>query len=222
MKRISLSLAAVLLLAACSSQQTVNYKLTFTNVDKSQEPLLTTTSMEVIDRRLGHLGVQKLKSSINSTNIDQPILSVTLPDKQSADALTSELTEPFTLSVMTETTGTEKPDITIDGQGGFKNAGITEKDFEWVDSGKDPASSKGEVRLTLTPDGKTKIQTLFHEMKGKSIGIFVRDKLVSLLTVETDQIPDALIIRDVPSPDIAQIFADDMDVGLHVTFTPVP
>lgn len=222
MKRISLSLATALLLAACSSQQTVTYRLAFDVTDPKLQQELTQISMEVIERRLGHLGVQMLDRSADASKPDAPLLTIVLPDKESADALTGELTAPFSLTVMAEAAAGEKADITIEGRGGFTDTGINEDDFEWVEARKDPASNKGEVGMALTADGQKKMQALFSRMKGKSIGIFVRNKLVSLLKIETDKVPTTLVIHDVPSPDIARIFADDMDVGLHVTFTPVP
>ncbi len=221
MKRISISLATVLLLAACSSEQTVTYRLDFDVTDKTVQDTLTKTSMEVVERRLGHLGVQLIKKE-TTTKDDKTFLSVTLPDAESATALTGELTATFDLKVMREASAGQPFDVTIEGRGSFADTGINQEDFEWVEAHRDEATGKGAVGLTLTADGQKKMQTLFKTMKGKSIGIFVRGKLVSLLKIQTDEAPANLIIRDVPSPDIAQIFADDMDVGLHVTFTPVP
>lgn len=221
MKRISLSLATILLLTACSGGQTVVYRLDFKNAGAHQLEGLTAASMEVIERRLAHLEVELLEKKTETRN-DQTFLSVTLPSKEAGDALTAELVKPFDLTVMGETEPHETADITIEDRGSFTKTDITQDDFTWVDARKDPTNGMGEVRLILTDDGRTKINALFARLKGKSIGIFVRDRLVSLLKVQTDAVPDNLIIRDVPSVDIAGIFADDMNVGLHVTFTPVP
>lgn len=221
MKRISFSLATILLLTACSTQQTVKYRLDFDIEDKNIQQSLLTTSQEVIERRLAHLGKQMVSKSVEIVD-GKPVLHITLPDADTAKALTDELTEPFNLTVMGETGPGEKVDVTIQDRGNYTKSDITEQDFEWVEARKDPNSNKGEVGLKLTDEGKTKIQALFKRMKGKSVGIFVRGNLVSLLKVETDQVPNDLIIHDVPSADIAQIFADDMDTGLHVIFTPVP
>ncbi len=221
MKRISLSLATFLFLAACSGQQDVQYRLDFKNADATQLQGLTVASMEVIERRLAHLGVEPVEKNTDVQG-DETIISLTLPTKEAADALTAELVEPFDLTVMGETGTNETADVTIEGRGSYTRTDITQDDFTWVDARKDPTNGKGEVRLLLTDSGRTKINALFARLKGKSMGIFVRGRLVSLLKVQTDSIPDNLIIRDVPSVDIASIFADDMNVGLHVTFTPVP
>lgn len=221
MKRISLSLATILLLTACSSERTARYRLTFDVDGVDQQQLLTTASMDVIDRRLAHLGVQGSDKQTLTQNQDT-IIAVRLPNQEAADALTAELVEPFDLAIMSETAPGEAVDVTIEERGNFTKTNITHDDFIWVDARKDPKSGKGEVRLQLTEEGRTKIRALFQRMEGKSIGIFVRERLVSLLTVQTGDVPNDLIIQDVPSADIATIFADDMNVGLHVTFTPVP
>ncbi len=221
MKRISFSLATILLLTACSTQQTVKYRLDFDVTDKDDQQMLLTTSQEVIERRLAHLGKQMVSKTVEIVD-GKPVLLITLPDGDTAKQLTEELTAPFDLTVMGETLPGEKADTTIENRGSYTKSGITEDDFEWVEARKDPNSNKGEVGLKLTEAGQVKIRDLFKRMKGKSIGIFVRGKLVSLLNVQTDDVPKDLIIHDVPSADIAQIFADDMDTGLHVTFTPVP
>ncbi|UPA22405.1 hypothetical protein K8942_05145 [Candidatus Peribacteria bacterium] len=221
MKRISLSLATILLLAACSTEQTARYRLTFDVTDVSDQQALTTASMDVIDRRLAHLGVQMTGKDTQVQN-NETVLVVRLPNQEAADALTAELVQPFDLSIMSETGPNETVDLTIEGRGNFTKTDITQEDFTWVAARKDPKNGRGEVRLQLTEEGRTKIQALFKKMQGKSIGIFVRGRLVSLLTVQSDEVPNDLIIRDVPNADIATIFADDMNVGLHVTFTPVP
>lgn len=222
MKRLLLGLsAAVIVLAGCSSQTTVRYNLTF-NVSKAEDQLsLTQASMRVVERRLEHLGEQLLDKQID-TKTKQTAIIITVPDKGAADELTKELTEPFKVRIMAQTGTGETADITVDGQGGFKETGITEKDLLWVDARTDPQNGKGEVGLEFTDAGKIKMQALFRQMVGKNIGIFVRDRLVSKLHIATDNIPNTIVIRDIPSADVAMVFADDMNVGLHVTFTPVP
>jgi preprotein translocase subunit SecD len=109
----------------------------------------------------------------------------------------------------------------VEGHGEFAATGITEEDMVWADAAEDE-QKKGVVRLTFTPQGSQKLAAVFKENKGKSIGIFVRDRLISKLTVQTDVIEDHIVIRDIPSSELARIFVDDLNVGLHVTFTKLP
>ena len=50
----------------------------------------------------------------------------------------------------------------------------------------------------------------------------MRDQLVSTLLVDTDEVKDKIVIQSIPNPELAEIFSDDVNVGIHVTFTPVP
>ncbi|HVW66238.1 MAG TPA: lipoprotein [Candidatus Peribacteraceae bacterium] len=226
MKRLVLGLSAAIILAGCSTQTTVRYTLTFNVTDSNVQDSLAFASQRVAERRLEHLNEQIISDTIDTSK--KPFtLSITVPDKGAADELTKELTAPFSLQVMAQTGTGETADIMVQGQGSFRKTGITEKDLTGVVSHKD-ADGKGEVALLLTPDGQAKMQDLFKQTVGRNIGIFVREggskdyQLVSKLHVQTTVAPDNIVISNIPSSDLADVFADDMNVGLHVTFTPVP
>lgn len=225
MKRLSLclSIIASLSLAACASENTVTYQLTFSpSTDAVTRDTLSEASLRVIERRLDHLGQSLISNSAIKTG-SGVMLEVTFSgDEEVAEVLTAELVAPFSMKVMAQAGEGETADITVEGHGGFIDSGINEKDLQWVDAGKNNTTNKGEVRMIFTTAGRIKMQALFQTLKGKDIGLFVRDKLVSKLHITTDTLPEDIVIRDIPTPEVAQVFADDMDVGLHVTFTPVP
>jgi preprotein translocase subunit SecD len=216
----TLLLSAILLLAGCTSNA-INYQLTFNLTDPAIQSDLTSRSLRVIDRRLERIGERVMKNSITK-NEEGVLLTLELSDAVAIDTLSEELTAPFTLRIMRQAVGTEAPDAVVTGHGGFMETGLTEAHLNWADAREDPATQKGEVRLTFTPEGRALLADVFKKNKGKYIGLFVRDKLVSKLLVETDELKETIIIRDIPSPDVASIFADDLNVGLHVTFTPLP
>lgn len=226
MKRLLLGLSAVIVLAGCNSQTTVRYSLTFNTTDSQSQENLTFAGQRVIERRLEHLNETIISNTIDSSKKPTTI-TVTVPDKAAADELTKELTAPFSMQIMAQTGTGETADITIEGQGSFRQTGISEKDLTEVVSHKDP-DGEGEVALLLTASGHTKMQQLFKQTVGSNIGIFVREggsaqyQLVSKLHVDTNVAPANIVISNIPSSDLADVFADDMNVGLHVTFTPVP
>ena len=41
-------------------------------------------------------------------------------------------------------------------------------------------------------------------------------------SLEAEEIKESILITDIPSVLLAQIFADDLNVGLHATFTRDP
>lgn len=215
----TLPLISLLLLAGCGSS-TITYDLAFSSIDDVRlEQELARQSMNVIERRLDRMGEKPLDMEISIGETTQ--IEVQVSSKDIADILTSELTEPFSLSVMSET-DLEHADITVEGHGSFEKTDITEADFEWVQAREDKESGQGEVRILLTEEGRTKMAAIFRVMKGKSIGIFVRDRLVSKLKVDTDELKDDIVIQGIPDPAMAEVFAEDVNVGLHVTFTPAP
>jgi len=137
------------------------------------------------------------------------------------EPLTAQLTEPFTMRIMAQVAD-GKGDITIEKQGSFKETGITEKHLLWVTGGKDTDPAKGRVLLEFSEEGRMLMGDVFRKNKGKYIGLFVRKHLVSKLLVESEEVKDTILITDIPSFTLAEIFADDLNVGLHAVFTPDP
>lgn len=97
--------------------------------------------------------------------------------------------------------------------------GITGADIQLVNAVQESTTGEAGVEIVLRESGRTKMATLFKNSPGQDIGVFVRDRLISSLSVN-GEIKERIVIRGIPSLDIAKIFADDVNVGLHVTLTP--
>ncbi len=228
MKRLILLSSSALLLVSCLGSSngqlswfstTRTYSLAFDTEDQGLRQQLIWQSMDVINRRLESLGEKTEDTQVKPG--DETQITIKVSDAEIADALTAQLTDPFTLVVGAESAA-EGADYTIEGHGSFTKTDVTGDDIEWVQARQEPGTTTGEVRLIFTQEGRTKMAALFKTMKGKSIGIFVRDRLISKLNVETDELKDDIVISGIPDAELADIFADDVNVGLHVTFTPVP
>jgi hypothetical protein len=218
MKRF-LPLAIVsLVLVGCSSSE-VQYRVTLDVPPQTDQATLLRTTLSVIERRL-----DRLEESIKDQSITQGSGSVTLrlvlSKQESADILTEELTQPFKLRIMNQVPDTQGQ-LEVQGHGWFAETGITQADIVWAEAAED-SKKKGVVRLIFTPAGREKLSALFRENKGNNIGIFVRDRLISKLTVHTDVLDENIVIREIPNAELARVFVDDLNVGLHVTFTPLP
>lgn len=210
-------LATVALLSACSSQATVSYEMTMNTPVPEEREELTKASLRVAERRLESMSETPLDQTVDMDS-DPPTMTLTVSSEDIASFLTEELTAPFTMEVMKEVAEGEG-DITVNGMGSFKKTGINQAHLVWVNAKEDGTEGKGMVRLVFSDEGRALMTQLFKESKGKNIGLFVRDRLVSKLMVETDLMQDEIIIRDIPSLALAQVFADDVNVGLHVLFT---
>ncbi len=223
MKRLLVLSTAFVALAACSGTASVRYQLAMPAVTDSAKILtLTQQSMRVMQQRLESMGEMPDIAVEQGSSTGSVIVGISTASQEALDALTGDLQEAFDFQIMSETQGGEQADTQVEGHGGFTKTGITGADLAWVEGGKEPDSDLGMVQLVFTQEGRTKMVDLFKRMEGKNIGIFVRGQLVSKLQVESAELKDDIIIRQIPNVDLAQTFGDDVNVGIHVTFTQLP
>jgi len=222
MKRFLALSVAIATLTACSGTPTARYQLTM-NVTKSEDVVqLTQESINVMQRRLEGMDETMIDNDVEETGSGSVIVSITAEHAEALATLTDSLQLPFDFAILAQVKGNQKADVTVEKFGGFAKTGITGNDLSWVEADKEPGQDLGRVHLIFTDEGRTKMADLFKKMKGKNIGIFVRGQLVSLLEVETDVLKDDIVIQQIPSFELAQAFAEDVNVGIHVTITPLP
>lgn len=219
MPRLTLPIAALLFLTACGTTN-VRYKISFNTSDTEQQSALTLASLRVVERRLARMGDQLVEHDLK-TRDQEVVIALKIRDKEASKTLTAELVKPFTLTVM-EQSPEDTADTVVEGHGGFRTTDVTQEHLQWVEArAHGPEGKMGMVILYFSQDGRALMQKVFKKNKGKAIGIFVRGQLVSKLTVDADKVKDDIVIQNIPSYEIARVFADDMNVGLHVTFTPL-
>lgn len=218
-KLLALSIVSVLTLSACSSSKgQVSYLLNYKTQDASLQANLLQASERVINSRAKALG-GKLLSKTAKQDGQKGRIDIGLSDPALEAPLTDGLVSPFSFAIMRKVEDKETPDLTVEKFGGFKKTDMTEKDLAWVTAGEDPANkTAGMANLKFTDDGKKKLQKTFTDNKGKTLGIFVRGQLTSLLQ-STGDLQDNIVISGIPSKDLAGIFADDVNVGTYVTFS---
>jgi hypothetical protein len=223
MKRFLALSVAILTLAACSpSAATVRYQLKMDVTDSADVTQLTQETFNVMQRRLDRMAEPITDMHVENQGSGSVILTLSVVNQEALDALTAQMQEPFTFEIMAQAEGGQTPDATVEGHGGFVKTDITGADLSWVEADQEPGTEMGRVHLVFTIDGRTKIADLFKRMKDKHIGIFVRGQLVSKLLVETDVLREDIVIQNIPSIELAQTFAEDVNTGIHVTVTPLP
>lgn len=213
-------LSMVTLLAGCGGSVASNYRLQFDTEETSRLTLLSLAVTRVVERRLEAMG-ESVKGLDISQKEEGPELTFTVETEAAAALLSDELTTPFDLKIMRETKVGETPTIEIEGHGGFIETGVTEEHLEWVEAAEE-LDNKGRITLSFSPEGRELMRTVFRQNVGRNIGLFVRGRLVAKLQVDTAELKDDIIITGIPSPELARVFADDVNVGLHVIFTPLP
>ncbi len=225
MKHLSLTLLSVLLLASCSGSttggaSTVGYSLTFTNADAAMQSKLVEAAERVINRRVTGLEGEVTKSTAERVSPTEVIVYTTVSDPTLIPAVTELLTAPFTFRVMRQAEAGEKPDATVEQEGSFKEVGITEKELQWITASGNPATEGGVAEISFNAAGQETLKKLLTGIQGKKVGLFVRGRLMSVFT-NAGKIEGNITITGIPSKTVAEIFADDVNVGAHVKFTQV-
>lgn len=220
MRRTALFLAAVCLLAGCSLQKKATYALTFNvNNDSIREELIW-SSLRLMERQADALKTHLTDKEVTpGSGTGAAFITIALQHSKRLPEMTAELTRPFSLRFMLEVPkGTG--DFDTKDQGSFKDTGVGGQDVFWAESAKDNLTGKGAVRLLFSKEGYERMRTLIDKNRNKNIGLFVQDKIVSKMLA--DSLKQDVVIRNIPNGDIADAFADQVKVGLHVTFTLQP
>lgn len=210
---IALSLG--LALASCGGPKTLTYRLQLATQDPAQRIELIDGTQRMVTRRMAAI-------SAKGTVIASPVgdagkLVIKLEDGGKASSVQNFLSQPFSFELKGAMKKTPPPPP---DQEEWTATGITGTDLQWLRAIGDKATGKIGVELIFTPEGKAKLKRVFDQFTGGELGIFVRDLLVSKLTVAGgSELDKSIIITGIPSPAVAQIFVDDVNVGLHVSFT---
>jgi hypothetical protein len=220
MRRLFFATGLVLLLAGCGSS-VLSYRLTYDTQDAARKTELSQAAERVLGRRLIGLKQDNVQPSDIKISADENTVEVHAASAAIANELTRQLTQPFTMSIMIQTESGASADLSNPKFGSFDQTGITEKDFDWVKAGNSGTmKGKGAVLLTFTKDGGVKLQEIFSANRGKTIGVFVRGLLMSRKVVTPQDTQESILVDGVPSAELASVFADDVNVGLHVKFAP--
>ncbi|MSR87045.1 hypothetical protein EXS70_02630 [Candidatus Peribacteria bacterium] len=221
MKKLLPILAFTLLLVACG-EKTVSFTVTMDTQDPKLRSDLMAAIPRVVDGRVEakkkHVVVQSLEEKDGAL-----VLTATVSDAEAAELLKNGLTAPYSMAIMKKVDA-GMGDMISEKFGDFKETGISTKHFAWVVAGV--TSSTGEERgmavIQLTPDGQSLLKDMFSTNRGSTIGIFARGQLMSIKTVDTTDKQDSIAVDGIPNGALAAAFADDANVGLHVTFTSQP
>jgi hypothetical protein len=220
MRRITCSiLCSSLLLVSCGSA-TQRFTLHFDLTDAKLQQELTEATSRMVKRRLEAQKKSLVKSEVSTVD-GSTVITVTASDAQGMATLKDSLLQPFTLEVMRQVEKGQG-DIISEKFGEFKETGLTGKDVTWVSPGirKFAGQERGFVDVIFSEEGTKKLQEVFRQNMGGVIGVFVRGLLVSKKIVEeSDPKQSGMTIDNIPSAGLAEAFADDVNIGLHVTFT---
>lgn len=224
MKRTLLPALFVLLLTACTSDPTtLSYNVTFDTKDNARRNDLSLATRHVIERRLERLGGFLLDYDIaHDDETDTTQIDVRIDDPDAAKALDAEMLAPFHFELRYLVSEPQEGDIAVEGTGHFRASGIGKPDVDWViGETTEPPLNRGRVLIGFTDEGSVKMEQLFTEQNGNTVGLFVRERLTAAVKIAAEDFDRVMVIEGLPSGELAKVFADDMNVGIHMTFSPL-
>lgn len=213
-KRLTL-LGLTILLAACSSTTATYSVVTNTELDARYRSALPVATSKMIERRLQAMGTEA-KSINYGKKGDTETVTVKLNTAEEKEALTERLVDSFTFEIMLESTE-EEADVVVADTQFFRKTELSMSDVYWVIAG-DNGPRGGKAAILFTQNGAEKMRALLTENGGKHIGLFIRGILTAKLLVEPGGFEDHIVISQIPTAELADVFADDVNVGLHVDF----
>ena len=170
----------------------------------------------VMLRRLAAAEVQGAQVSTLPTSSGSATLTMKLPNAAASDTAARILSEQFTFDIRLELPGAN-PDKLDSSE--WQPTALTGSSLQWLQVIASSSTGEVGVELELTPSGRKALGNIFKGNTGKHVGIFVRDLLVSKLKIDSEKVSDHIIISGIPSEKVAEIFADDVNVGLRVSFS---
>ncbi len=213
--RTPLLIGSLMILAACGSSVQLTFQATSSLDDAAKNQLLFQAAERVFTRRLAAVNVESPKVKVITQDKATASVSMSVPSA-SVETVERIASDPFTFEIRLED-GVIK-DSTGADQTNWVPTGVDGSMLEWVQPVKSPDGSDIGVELEFSETGRSKLQEAFKGNQGKDVGIFVRDLLVSKLKINSDKPNEHIIIGGIPSAKVAEIFADDVNVGLHLSF----
>jgi len=219
MRRFLVGSCVALVLAGCGGGSTVarlQLQLSAEGAKRSTE--ITEAVQRMVESRLAALDE---KGSITvETQDGKPVLVMTVDNDVVAEKLTSDLQVPLDFRLMKAVPNGQEAEVVVDKFGGFVSTGVNTTSILWA-TPSETKDGKGFISIMLTPAGQAELKKVFAENRGNQIAVFVRERLMSVKTVTVNDNKDTIDIDSIPSAAIAKIFADDVNVGAHVTFQSV-
>lgn len=217
-RHLFIGTACALSLTACGSKGvTAVYDFTVDVTEPERVTNLVESVERVLARRLAAAEVPDVTVSTVPSDHGGTV-TLELPDAEAA-----EIADAITKATFTFDIRIEKPSPTGEpnNEANWIKTPLTKSGLTWVQATGNRATGAISIDLQFNEEGAQHLKQIFADNKGKNIGIFVRDLLVSKLKIESTEVSDHVVIEGVPSAKVAEVFADDVNVGLHVTFLPV-
>lgn len=214
--RTPVLIGSLMVLAACGSSVQLSYTAKSSVDDPARNTLIFQATERVLTRRLAAVNVASPRVTVVPQDSTTATVNMTVPGA-SVDTVNRIVSDPFTFEIRMEK-GMVKDAAGVE-QTDWQPTGVDGSMLDWVQPVQNADSSIIGVELRFSEAGRTKLKEAFRGNKGRDVGVFVRDLLVSKLKINTEVLDEHIVISGIPSAKVAEIFADDVNVGLHISFT---
>ena len=220
MKTIKLTTLAIsaLLLTACGTSS-VSYDLNLNLKSPDYEENVLDAAKLIVERHIkaaeASIGVEE---TINEIERNGTTIKVTFNNEEMIEELNNRLTRPFAFEFM-EVVPIEEAQVVVAETEGYSPFGLTGDHVDWL-TAEGGDGTPGIVTVKFTEEGAEVKNKMFGERVGENVGLFVRGMPVYKLLIEEDDIEGNTLALNIPDAALGYIFADDVNVGLQVTFTP--
>lgn len=216
-----LSIGFLVLLSACSGKQTITYTLKISAPTDARAMELLQATERVMNRKMAAAKIANGHATALPTGPKTGTMTITVPGNAAADKVKSIIAQPFSFDLRIK-----KPDVDLSAKNTESDiwlpTALTGSNLESIQAIGNSRTGAVSIELNFTPSGRTMLESVFRENKGRNIGIFVRGLLVSLLSVQGERMNGRVVIEGIPSAPVAEVFADDVNVSLGVLFVPAP
>ncbi len=222
-KAVIALLIGMIALAGCQARRSLTYDVSLTLPDESRSLELMNATERVVNRRMHSLTVDG-SAAIIPTSKDKGKLKISVHDGASGKRVSDMLAQPFSFDVRVSkenARAASQQNSSSRGTDTWLPTGITGAELQWVSPIGDRTTGKIGVEFTFSPAGQQKLADVVRKNAGKSLGMFVRGLLVTKVSIEAKKIQQHIVVIGIPSPEIANVFTDDVNVGLHARLTPV-
>jgi hypothetical protein len=221
MKKLLLPTLFALILSGCGSSTSISMDVQFTTSGNDDRAELVLATKHIAERRLERLETEISDFDVTYGEDSSAVIVISGSNSDAMQDLLAQMTDPFAVEIRLQAEVHEEGDIEVEGLGSFRDIDIHKEDMRWVLSRAMEANplNHGEIMIQFSETGTEKMDALFKEHSGENIGLFIRNQLAANFAISQDSFGGAITIPNVPSAELAQIFADDMNVGINMTFT---
>ncbi|NLG07366.1 hypothetical protein GX553_02845 [Candidatus Peribacteria bacterium] len=222
--RYASAMLAFILLVACNrnGNEGITFSIDIDAIGQQYSQELLQSASRMLRRRVIAIAAQQdiqMQETDVQVEEDGTNLTVQISDEDMRQQLATEMRDPFTMQFMEEVP-LDMAEVIVAETQGFKSIPLTEEDIAWLHIAHQDENG-AQVLITFTENGAAQKRELFAERIEQNIGIFVRGMPVYKMLVESDDAEEDTLTINIPHAELAEVFVDDVNVGLRTTFSVV-